>query len=158
MDSKITQTETEKIDAAMAKIEKENGRVATDQELADELEISLDEYNTWLGQTKSTNLISLDEYTDSGSEVKMDASINKVHFEQPEEVIEKDELKKMIVESLNILTEKEKNVVLLYYYEDMTLKEISCVLEVSESRVSQLHTRALQKMKTKLGTYLNIFE
>ena len=60
---------------------------------------------------------------------------------------EKEELTGMIAESLDQLTEKEKKVVMLYYYEDMTLKEISAVLEVSESRVSQLHTKALAKMK-----------
>ena len=54
------------------------------------------------------------------------------------------------------LTEKEKKVVTLYYYEDLTLKEISNILEVSESRVSQLHTRALQKMKTKMGDYMGL--
>ena len=53
-------------------------------------------------------------------------------------------------------TEKEKKVVTLYYYEDLTLKEISNILEVSESRVSQLHTRALQKMKTKMGNYMGL--
>ena len=63
----------------------------------------------------------------------------------------------MLEESLEQLTEKEKKVILLYYYEDLTLKEISNVLEVSESRVSQLHTRALQKMKTKMGDYMEIF-
>ena len=66
--------------------------------------------------------------------------------------IEKDELKKLLAESLETLTDREKKVILLYYYEELTLKEISLVLEVSESRVSQLHTRALQKMKTKLGS------
>ena len=55
------------------------------------------------------------------------------------------------------MTEKEKKVILLYYYEDLTLKEISNVLEVSESRISQLHTRALQKMKKKMGNYMGIF-
>ena len=63
----------------------------------------------------------------------------------------------MFEESLEQLTEKEKKVILLYYYEDLTLKEISNVLEVSESRISQLHTRALQKMKTKMGDYMEIF-
>ncbi len=63
----------------------------------------------------------------------------------------------MLEESLEQLTEKEKKVILLYYYEDLTLKEISNVLEVSESRISQLHTRALQKMKTKMGDYMGIF-
>ena len=58
--------------------------------------------------------------------------------------------------ALEVLTEKERKVVVLYYYEDLTLKEISRVLEVSESRVSQLHTKALVKMKTRLGQYMGI--
>jgi len=144
-----------KIDAATSKIESANGRVATDEELAEELEISMEEFNNWQGQAKSTNLISLDEYTESGSEVKTD-SLNTSRFEMPEDVVEKQELKFKIMESLDTLTEKEKSVILFYYYEDMTLKEISYVLEVSESRISQLHTKALIKMKSKLGVYMNI--
>lgn len=145
-----------KIDAAMAKIETETGRLATDEEIAKELEISIDEFNDWQGQTKATSLISLDEYTETpGNEGKMD-SIGNSRFEQPEEVVEKAELKKMIVEALSLLTEKERTVVTLYYYEELTLKEISLVLEVSESRVSQLHTKALTKMRSKLGPYMNM--
>lgn len=60
------------------------------------------------------------------------------------------------MESLELLTEKEKKVILLYYYEDMTLKEISDILEVSESRVSQLHTKALLKMRKRMGNYMGI--
>jgi RNA polymerase sigma factor for flagellar operon FliA len=60
------------------------------------------------------------------------------------------------MESLESLTEKEKQVILLYYYEELTLKEISYALEVSESRVSQLHTKALSKMREKLGRYMGI--
>ena len=78
-------------------------------------------------------------------------------FEGPEEVIEKGEMKEMLGQALELLTEKEKKVILLYYYEDLTLKEISNVLEVSESRISQLHTRALQKLKTKMGNYMGFF-
>ena len=85
----------------------------------------------------------------------MEAYHNR-QFAQPEDVLAEDELKQMIVDSIEGLTEKEKSVVMLYYYEEMTLKEISLVLEVSESRVSQLHTKALQKMKAKLGPYMNI--
>ena len=62
----------------------------------------------------------------------------------------------MLAESLETLTEKERKVVVLYYYEDLTLKEISMVLEVSESRVSQLHTKALLKMRKKMGAYMDI--
>ena len=77
-------------------------------------------------------------------------------FEAPEERIEKEELAKVLGEALLLLTEKEQRVITLYYYEELTLKEISNILEVSESRVSQLHTRALQKMKVKMGSYMGI--
>ena len=73
-----------------------------------------------------------------------------------EEHVEKEELTKVLGEALELLTEKEQKVITLYYYEELTLKEISNILEVSESRVSQLHTRALQKMKTKMGNYMGI--
>ena len=71
-------------------------------------------------------------------------------------MVEKEELKKVLTQALEIKKEKEKKVILLYYYEDLTLKEISYVLEVSESRISQLHTRALQKMRSKMGNYMGI--
>ena len=70
--------------------------------------------------------------------------------------MEKEELAKVLGEALQLLTEKEQKVITLYYYEDLTLKEISNILEVSESRISQLHTRALQKMKKKMGNYMGI--
>lgn len=60
------------------------------------------------------------------------------------------------METLELLTEKERRVIELYYYEELTLKEISKILEVSESRVSQLHTKALNKMRGKMGNYLGI--
>ena len=71
-------------------------------------------------------------------------------------IISKDELSKMLAESLELLTEKEKSVIVFYYYEDLNLKEIAKVMEVSESRVSQLHTKALLKMRKKMGPYMNI--
>lgn len=144
-----------KLEAAYAKYETEKGRAATDEELAEELDLSVEELYNWQGQTKVSNLVSLDEFVEQGSEMRMDTSAN-MHFEQPETVVEKAELTRMISEALEQLTEKEKQVVLMYYYEDMTLKEISCVLSVSESRVSQLHTKALIKMKNNLGEYMNI--
>ncbi len=143
------------ISAACSKFETENGRAATDEELAGELLVSVDELYNWQEQTKVTNLISLDEFVEQGSEMKMDATANS-HYEQPEKVVEKEELTKMIGEALSLLTEKEKQVVLMYYYEDMSLKEISAVLSVSESRVSQLHTKSLVKLKKSLGEYMNI--
>ena len=66
-------------------------------------------------------------------------------------------LKKVLGQAMELLTEREKKVILLYYYEDLTLREISDVLEVTESRISQLHTRALKKMKDRMGKYMGIF-
>ena len=85
----------------------------------------------------------------------MDAHRNS-QFVQPEENVTQEELKQKLQEALSNLTEKEQKVILLYYYEEMTLKEISAVLEVSESRVSQLHTKGLNKMKKVMGDYMGL--
>ena len=145
-----------KIDAAMKEIESATGRAATDEEIAASLGITEEDYIDWQSQMKITGVVSLNEFMESGSEVPADQS-NQHRFESPEEVVEKAELKETLEKALELLTEKEKKVILLYYYEDLTLKEISNVLEVSESRISQLHTRALQKMKSKMGNYMGVF-
>ena len=144
-----------KIDMTMSKLEAEYGRPATDEEIAKELDITVDELDTWNGQTKISNIISLEDFIEQGSEIRMDASHNS-QFEQPEKIVEKSELALMLEKALDELTEKEKSVVLFYYYEDLSLKEISKVLGVSESRVSQLHTKAIQKMKKHLGGYMGL--
>lgn len=145
-----------KIDQAIKDIETVTGRAATDEEIAKSLGISGDDYLSWQSQMKITGVVSLNEFMEQGSEIPAEQT-GHYRFESPEEVIEKDELKKVLQQALELLTEKEKKVILLYYYEDLTLKEISNVLEVSESRISQLHTRALQKMKTKMGNYMGVF-
>lgn len=147
-----------RIDQAMSKIETETGKPATDEQIAQELGITLDELNNWQGQAKISNMVSLDEFTEEGTETTKMEAVGNARFEKPEDAVEREELKEMIVEALDTLTEKEREVVVLYYYEDMTLKEISLVLEVSESRVSQLHTKALNKMKLKLGDYMGVLD
>ncbi len=141
------------LDRAMHEVEIETGHPASDEELAVKLGISSDELNEWQAQLKVTNVVSLNEFMEAGSEVPNEKNLAS-HFEGPEEVIDKKELSEKLAECLDMLTEKEKQVILFYYYEELTLKEISYVLEVSESRVSQLHTRALQKMRDKLGKYM----
>lgn len=145
-----------KIDTAYQKIEKQHGRTATDEEVAEELDISVKELNNWMNQTKISALVSLDEYIEQGSDVKLEGNDNS-HFAQPDKLVERNELKQILLESLESLTEKEKKVILLYYYEELTLKEISLTLEVSESRISQLHTKALQKMRNKIGNNMELF-
>lgn len=144
-----------KIEEAIRQVETRTGRNASDGEVAEELGIVESELNEWQSQLKVTNVVSLNEFVEQGGEPVMDAR-NNSHFVQPEESIEEDELKKVLRETMELLTEKERKVILLYYYEDLTLKEISNILKVSESRVSQLHTKALLKMRKKMGNYIGI--
>ena len=144
-----------KIDEAIKLVEMRTGKAATDEEIAQELGVSEDELVNWQSQLKVTNVISLSEFEEQGQEPTLE-NVNKNRFSQPEEVVEEKELKQKLIESLDLLTEKERRVIELYYYEDLTLKEISLVLEVSESRVSQLHTKALLKMRKKMGAYMDI--
>ena len=146
-----------KIDAVIREVEQATGRAATDEEIAAGLGISDDEYLEWQSQMKITGVVSLNEYMEQGSDVSQDYGRHTTsRFESPEERIEKEELTKVLGEALKLLTEKEQKVITLYYYEELTLKDIRSILEVSESRISQLHTRALQKMKTRMGDYMGI--
>lgn len=139
-----------KLEQAVQELETELGRAAAPEELAEKLEMSVEEVEGLINQTQLSSLVSLEEYLEQGSELKTEAG-NKSVFQQPEQVVERNELKRMLGEAINKLTEKEQRVIALYYYEEMTLKEISRILEVSESRISQLHTKALRKMKDFLG-------
>ncbi len=147
-----------KMEAAVARLEAEYGRPATPDEIAGALGITREEYEDWKTEAEFTNLVSLDDYLEQGNEGKMEPFGAK--FQQPETAVQKEELKQMLVEALKTLTENEQKVITFYYYEELTLKEISQILSVSESRVSQLHTKALQKIKTRLGDsvdLLNLF-
>lgn len=145
-----------KLEAAMKEFEISHGRIATNQELAQILNISVEELEDLVNQTQIANLVSLDEYLEQGSEVKAELG-NTPRYEQPETVVERQELKRVLAEAIDSLTEKEQKVIAFYYFEELTLKEISRILEVSESRVSQLHTKALRKMQKKLGDDISIF-
>ena len=145
-----------KLETAMKDLETKYGRSATNQELSEELGISTSELEDLVNQTQIANLVSLDEYLEQGSEVKIE-SANMTRFEQPERIVERQELKKVLAEAIDSLTENERKVIAFYYFEELTLKEISRILEVSESRVSQLHTKALRKMRERMGDDLSLF-
>jgi RNA polymerase sigma factor for flagellar operon FliA len=144
-----------KIDMAYQSLEIKYGRSVSDEEVAKELDISLEELENWQNQAKITNIVSLDEFLEQGSEGKVEQSLTTT-YTHPEKIVEQQELKELLMKTLDTLTEKEKKVIILYYYEELTLKEISRILEVSESRISQLHTKALQKMKAKLGANIDV--
>lgn len=143
------------LDAAYQKLESMSGRAPDDEEMAAELGISVEELEELQNQTKVSSLVSLDECMEQG-EVRVEMGLN-AGYEGPEKTVERNELKKLLLEAIGTLTEKEKKVVMLYYYEDLNLKEISRVLEVSESRVSQLHSKAIMKLRNRLGSNMEMF-
>lgn len=144
------------IDAAITKIEVETHEHASDDAIAKELGISLEEYYSWQGQANVSNISSLEDFIEQGNEIKAFDS-SRYSLNEPEVIANQNETKELLAKSLEILTEKEKMVILLYYYEELTLKEISQVMEVSESRSSQLHSKALKKMKEYLGDTFKYF-
>ena len=144
-----------KLDEAIKRVEMRTGKNASDEDIAKEIGISDAELTNWQSQLKITNIVSLNEYVEQGSEPVMDAKHN-THFAQPEEQIQENELKEVLKSTLELLTEKERKVIELYYYEELTVKGISKFLDFSESRVSQLHTKALMKMRKKMGSYMDI--
>ena len=143
------------IETAITSLEKEKGSNLSDKDIADKIGISLEEYRNWSSLTNVSNIASLDEFMEQGTDGSVKEFRNTTYIE-PEESVNNAEVKRMLMDALELLTEKEKKVVLLYYYEDLTLKEVAKVLEVSESRISQLHSKALEKMKKHLGKYFEL--
>ncbi|MCT4606748.1 MAG: FliA/WhiG family RNA polymerase sigma factor [Marinisporobacter sp.] len=140
-----------KIEDAYKTIENKLGRSANDQEVAHELNISVAELNSMLGEVHSFSVISLEEKISNNANFTiMDEDIST----EPQQSLEKEEVKKILLESLNQLAEREKKIVELYYYSELTYKEISAILGVSESRISQLHTKAIMKLRGKLAKVL----
>jgi RNA polymerase sigma factor for flagellar operon FliA len=101
----------------------------------------------------STSILSLNDVwfsKDENDKVSIVDSIEAPASLNPDVIVEKEEIRRVIVEQINELPDKEKKILVLYYYEDLTLKEIGQVLDVTESRVSQLHTKAIMRLKSKL--------
>lgn len=129
------------------------GRSPTEQELADYLKVSLNDYQKMLAETCSLNMVSFEELVyEKGVETL------SLHTEDsskgPEQAVTDQELHSVLREDIERLEEKEKLVISLYYKEQLKIKEISGVMGISESRVSQIHSSALRKLKRSLEGYL----
>jgi RNA polymerase sigma factor for flagellar operon FliA len=133
-------------------LEDELGRSPTEDEIAAKLNMSLLETRELIKKSSVLTLVSLDDYVDGNTESSF-SSLVASREEGPEDQTERRERKAMLAEAISRLGEKEKLVVTLYYFEDLTLKEISSIMGVSESRVSQIHTKAISKLQGKLGKF-----
>jgi RNA polymerase sigma factor FliA len=144
------------IGRAMSELEGTLGRAPTDQEIAGKLGISEDELEESLTDIGRSSIAALDElWTVSGSGGDQIALIDTIEDESapdPQNTLSQTELREAIADSIARLPEREKLVVTLYYYEELTLREIGEVLGVTESRVSQLHTKAVLRLKARLAS------
>ena len=141
------------IEDAIVSLEARLGRTASDAEIADSLNMSEDEYHRTIMKVSGTSVISLNEVWYSGDDndsMSIGDSIEAPASLNPDTIAEREEIKKVIMKAINELPEKEKRVIVLYYHEDLTFKEIGEVLEVSESRISQLHAKANLHLRAKL--------
>lgn len=135
---------------AISKIEAREGREAKDQEVAEEMQVSLDDYYHILQDTNSVQLLSIDE--PDHDELSEDRMVGQMKSQLLE--ISEEGFHQALSDEIDNLPEKEKLVMALYYDEELNLKEIGEVLEVSESRVSQIHSQAIKRLKARLKDWI----
>ncbi|MDR1399920.1 MAG: RNA polymerase sigma factor WhiG [Treponema sp.] len=141
------------IEEAVGSLEAQLGRAASDKEIAASLNMSEADYLKTVMKFSSTSILSLNDVwfsKDENDRVSIVDSIEAPASLNPDVIVEKEEIKRVVIEQINELPDKEKKILILYYYEDLTLKEIGQVLDVTESRVSQLHTKAIMRLRSKL--------
>lgn len=142
-----------------AKLENELGRVPYDDEVCEALGISIDEFEKMLSDIAPTTIVSLEEAMPDRSadskEIRLIDTIEDPGSDNPLKMLGFNEVKRILKETIGNLPEKEKLVIALYHFEELTLKEIGVVLEISESRVSQIHSKAIVKLRTKLLQKIN---
>ena len=143
------------IERAMAELEAKLGHAPSDEELAKKVGISVEELEDSLTDISRSSIAALDElWTISGSggdQVALIDTIEDTQGPEPQSAFAQTELREMVADAITSLPEREKLVITLYYYEDLTLREIGEVLGVTESRVSQLHTKAILRLKARLS-------
>jgi RNA polymerase sigma factor for flagellar operon FliA len=141
------------VERALTKLETSLRRTPTEAELAAELDVGINELRTMLAQVSLTSIVALDE-SFSGEESDRQSLVDTLQdpkAEDPEASYEAVELKALLAESINRMTEREKTVIVLYYFEGMTLAQIGEVLGVTESRICQMHTKAVLGLRAKMS-------
>jgi RNA polymerase sigma factor for flagellar operon FliA len=142
------------IEKANAQLENELQRAPTDGEMAEKLGVTVEEFQETLNRISNSSVVALDELWTvsdaSGDQVSLLDTIQDPQALDPAQEMDATEMKDHLADAIARLPEREKLVVALYYYENLTLREIGEVLGVTESRVSQLHTKAVLRLKSRL--------
>src|SRR3954469_11385362 len=143
------------VEKAYAALETRLHRTPTEVEVAGELGIKLEELHAIFSQVSFVNVVALDELLTAGGErgdkLSLVDTLEDTKAEDPVQVFEGEETKHLLAKAINMLPEREKIVVTLYYYEGLTLAEIGQVLGVTESRICQMHTKAVLQLRGKMA-------
>ncbi len=145
------------IDKKIIQLESELGRVVTEEEMAKGLNITIEEYHELINQTRPVSLLSIDE-SPTFSDYDKKSILNILEgckLANPFNQLNIKSVKEIVCKAMDDLPERQKMVLSLYYYEDLSLKEIGQVLRVTESRVSQLHAQAVQRLRARLSEVIN---
>jgi RNA polymerase sigma factor FliA len=147
-------TKAKELEAAYAEMEHQLLRSATDDEIANHLGLSLNEFQQRLYELSVSPLVSLDgllHSDENGNEMKLSDTIVDPNALEPESFLNRSNVRKVLSGVLERLPEKERLVTTLHYYEEFSFKEIADILELSSSRVSQLHTKAIYRLRGALS-------
>lgn len=148
------------LDKTMVHLEVELGRTATDEEVAQALNVTVEEFYDLVNQVRPVSLVSIDDQQ-TFSNVDKKSILNLLEgskMANPYNQLNVKSVKEVVAKAIEELPERQKIVLSLYYYEDLNLKEIGQVLRVTESRVSQLHAQAVQRLRAKLQATLGMGE
>lgn len=152
--SQSLRRKAKKIESAFHVLNQKYGRQATYEEVANYLKIKTTELSKYLTQIDSLSLTSLEQtFENEDDSLTLKDIIIDTNSVDPLKKIELEELKDALVKAIKELNEKERLVITLLYYEELTVKEISKILELSEGRISQIHKKAVSKLKVKLGKF-----
>jgi len=139
------------IESAVHKLEQKLGRAPQESEIAKEMGISLTEYQELLGKVRGTQLVYLEDMSgDDGDDDYLDRHVTKDEDANPLGMLQDRRMREALVEAIKNLPEREQYVMSMYYEHDMNLKEIAAVLGVTESRVCQLHSQSIARLRVKL--------
>lgn len=123
----------------------QNGYSTTEEDVAGYMNINLKEFKSLMVDYRATNIVYLDEMVSSKTYLY---TVDKDY--EPEECYERKEIKEMLIDQMELLSSKEKTVIMLYYFKNLRLKEIGDILGISESRVSQIHSNTITKLRTRI--------
>jgi RNA polymerase sigma factor FliA len=145
-------TKAKRVERALAALEERLDRTPTEEELAAELEMDVDELRQVLTQVSLTSIAALDERMpgEDGDKQSLVDTLADRDATDPQDALEDAEIRRMLAETINRMSDREKTVIVLYYFEGMTLSQIGEVLGVTESRVCQMHTKAVLGLRTRM--------